>query len=193
MIKIVQVGVGVRGGQWARVIQEAPAATAVAYVDLRFSGSEGALDGNGVPCYNDLAQALDEILGPRIKTGVIAVNERPPDDLEHIRVLEAGHPVPSQRSYQAAREVMACAQSAGSDDLVFVAVLLDEAGGVVDELRGPVDGLYPTGNWQQGEIVRDQYAFWLDKSMMPGRYGLELRVLGVSLPLTEIETRRGDG
>jgi hypothetical protein len=49
MIRIVQVGVGVRGRQWTRIIQEAPDATAVAYVYLRFSGSEGEFDGSGVP------------------------------------------------------------------------------------------------------------------------------------------------
>lgn len=80
-----------------------------------------------------------------------------------------------------------------SANTVFAVVLLDEGGGVVNELRGPVDGLYPTGSWREGEIVRDQYAFWLAKGMMPGRYRLQLRVMGESLPLTEIEIRRGGG
>ena len=84
-----------------------------------------------------IAQALEEILGPRIKAGVIAVNRRPPDALAHIRVLEAGHPIPDQRSRQAARDVMACAQSAGPDDLVFAAV----TGGSSALLCLPADGI----------------------------------------------------
>jgi hypothetical protein len=75
------------------------------------------------------------------------------------------------------------------DDVTFVVVLLDETGGLVNELHGPVDGFYPTSNWQQGEIVRDQYAFWLAEGTPPGRYRLELRVMDDSLPLTEIKMR----
>jgi len=78
-------------------------------------------------------------------------------------------------------------------DLTFVVALLDEMGGVVNELRGPVDGLYPTVTWRQGEIVRDQYAFWLAWGTPPGRYRLELRGIGTSLPLAEIEIRREGG
>jgi hypothetical protein len=85
------------------------------------------------------------------------------------------------------------AERVALDDLTFTAVLLDEAGRVVDELHGPVDGLYPTVGWQRGEIVRDQYAFWLAKGMLTGRYRLELRTLDESLPLTEIEVQGGDG
>ena len=62
MIRIAQVGVGVRGKQWARVIREEPNAAVVAYVDLRFPAlkQEMAEFGEAVPCFNDLAQALDE-------------------------------------------------------------------------------------------------------------------------------------
>ena len=73
-----------------------------------------------------------------------------------------------------------------SADTAFTLVLLDEGGGVVGKLRGPVDGFYPTSVWRRGEIVRDQYAFWLPKGMMAGRYHLELRVGSESLSLTEI-------
>lgn len=75
------------------------------------------------------------------------------------------------------------------DDLTFTVTLLDEGGDVVNELHGPVDGFYPVGDWQQGEIIRDQYAFWLAQDTLPGRYRLELRVMDESLPLVEIEIR----
>lgn len=84
------------------------------------------------------------------------------------------------------------ADRAPAGDLVFAVTLLDGAGNVVNELRGPVDGLYPTSGWQRGEIVRDQYAFWLAAGTLPGRYRLQLAVLGESLSLTEIEVRGGE-
>ena len=76
------------------------------------------------------------------------------------------------------------------DDLTFTVVLLDEADGLVNELRGPVDGFYPTSDWQPGEIVRDQYAFWLAEGTPRGWYRLELRVMGQLLPLVEIKIQR---
>jgi len=78
-------------------------------------------------------------------------------------------------------------------DMTFVVSLVDEDGNLVNELFGPVDGFYPTSGWQQGEIVRDQYAFWLEKGTLPGRYRLELRVVDQTLPLTEIEIREAKG
>jgi hypothetical protein len=79
-----------------------------------------------------------------------------------------------------------------SKGLTFAVALLDEAG-EINELYGPVDGFYPTANWRQGEIVRDQYAFWLEKGMMPGWYRLQLKVMDELLTLIEIEIRREGG
>jgi hypothetical protein len=80
-----------------------------------------------------------------------------------------------------------------SKGLTFAVALLDETEGKINELYGPVDGFYPTANWRQGEIVRDQYAFWLEKGMMPGRYRLQLKVMDELLTLIEIEIRREGG
>lgn len=78
-----------------------------------------------------------------------------------------------------------------SDDLTFAVVLLDEAGDVINELHGPVDGLYPTSRWRQGDVVRDQYAFWLVEGTLPGRYRLRLTVEGAVLLLGRIEIQGG--
>ena len=61
MIRIVLVGVGVRGRQWARVIREEADAETVAYVDRRFPdlNTEGLFDPQGVPCFTSLPVALD--------------------------------------------------------------------------------------------------------------------------------------
>jgi predicted dehydrogenase len=61
VIKFILVGVGVRGRQWARVIHEEVGAQTIAYVDRRFPelSAEGAFDAQGIPCFTDLAAALD--------------------------------------------------------------------------------------------------------------------------------------
>ena len=60
-IRIVQVGMGVRGVQWAQVIREDPRTTNVAYVRQRveLARQQVAAWGEGdVPCFGDLGEAL---------------------------------------------------------------------------------------------------------------------------------------
>ncbi len=84
-----------------------------------------------------IAQALEEILGSRITAGVIATNCPPPRQLNHVRVLVASHPIPDRRSFEAAREVMACAQAAQAGDLVFSTI----TGGSSALLCLPAEGI----------------------------------------------------
>jgi glycerate-2-kinase len=84
-----------------------------------------------------IARALDEVLGPRITRGVVAIKEEPPARLSHIRVITAGHPVPDVRSLQAGREVEAIAGQAKPDDLVIACM----TGGCSALLVLPVEGV----------------------------------------------------
>jgi glycerate-2-kinase len=84
-----------------------------------------------------VAQALDEILGARISGGVVATNRPPPQQLQHIQVLVASHPIPDHSSYGSACEVMACAQAAQAGDLVFAAI----TGGSSALLCYPAEGV----------------------------------------------------
>jgi hypothetical protein len=60
-------------------------------------------------------------------------------------------------------------------DVAVRVQLVDAAGHVADEIvTAPVDGQYPPSLWSAGEIVRDQYSFWLTEDFSPGEY--ELRV-----------------
>jgi predicted dehydrogenase len=61
MIRIIQAGVGVRGSTWARIIHEEPRAELAALADPRFPALESDLGrlADGVPCFQDLASALD--------------------------------------------------------------------------------------------------------------------------------------
>ncbi len=53
----------------------------------------------------------------------------------------------------------------------------------------PVQGTYPTGQWTEGEIVKDRYALLIDPGIPPGEYEIELQVgVAEGQPLT---TRAG--
>ena len=65
-----------------------------------------------------LAAALEEILGERISDGFIAVKDGQGSRLNHIRVMEAAHPVPDMRSVEAGRQIFEIAEKAGPSDLV---------------------------------------------------------------------------
>jgi len=69
------------------------------------------------------------------------------------------------------------AESSSLGDLLVTAVMLDEQGEEVGRISTrPVDGYYPTTQWDQGEIVRDQYSFWLPDGFPSGRYHLRVAV-----------------
>lgn len=66
-----------------------------------------------------MAAALEEMLGERITTGVIAVKYGHQLALEHIRCMEAAHPVPDENSVAAGEAVLNLARKAGQRDLVL--------------------------------------------------------------------------
>jgi len=62
--RIVQVGLGVRGVQWAKVIRAIPSCNVVAFVARnlgRLQQRASDLGFASVPCYDDLPQALDDV------------------------------------------------------------------------------------------------------------------------------------
>ncbi len=62
------------------------------------------------------------------------------------------------------------------DDLTVRVQLVDAGGRVAEEIvTAPVDGAYPASMWSEGEVVRDQYSFWLDESFGSGAYELRVR------------------
>ncbi len=62
-------------------------------------------------------------------------------------------------------------------------LITDEEGEVLDEiLREPVDGLYPTSLWSNGEVLRDRFGLIVDESIPEGRHRL---LVGLWDPVTE--------
>ena len=69
-----------------------------------------------------IAQALDDILGERIKRGVINVKRGEKRKSKHINVIEAGHPIPDEVGLEGTKEIIDVAKEAKGDDLVFCAI-----------------------------------------------------------------------
>jgi glycerate 2-kinase len=66
-----------------------------------------------------MAAEVEKILGNRITGGHVVVKYGHSCKLKHIRVAEAGHPVPDANGYAATKIVLAIAEKAGAGDLVI--------------------------------------------------------------------------
>jgi len=84
-----------------------------------------------------IAQALDEILGDRIKKGAINVKRGEKRRLKRIRVREAGHPIPDEMGLEGAEEMVEIVKEAKEGDLVFVCI----TGGASALMPLPAEGI----------------------------------------------------
>ncbi|MBF0528226.1 MAG: DUF4147 domain-containing protein [Deltaproteobacteria bacterium] len=84
-----------------------------------------------------LAKALEDILGDRITDGFIVVKDGQKGPLSRIRLAEASHPVPDERSFEAAKGIFEIADGANESDLVFCLM----SGGVSALCTSPVPGV----------------------------------------------------
>ncbi|MDI6850727.1 MAG: glycerate kinase [bacterium] len=84
-----------------------------------------------------MAKALEELLGDKITDGLIVVKYGYTAKLNKIRIVEAGHPVPDENGFKAAKEILNFLKSATEDDLVFFLI----SGGGSALLPYPADGI----------------------------------------------------
>jgi len=66
-----------------------------------------------------MARAVEDILGERIRRGIINVKYGFAEKLLRTEIIEAGHPLPDQKGAEGARKIVDLLQSAGERDLVF--------------------------------------------------------------------------
>lgn len=66
-----------------------------------------------------MAQALEEILGDRVRAGRINVKYDHTLPLKYIQLKEAGHPVPDEAGYQGTQEIIQLLRGRSEHDLVF--------------------------------------------------------------------------
>lgn len=75
-----------------------------------------------------------------------------------------------------------------ASDYLFSLQLRDGEGQVWgEELGRPVDGTYPTTEWDKGEVLRDGHDIRLTADAPPGSYGVVLRVLEEEKRVGEVE------
>ncbi|MFW6312544.1 MAG: glycerate kinase type-2 family protein [Spirochaetota bacterium] len=87
-----------------------------------------------------MARALEEILGDRSTEGVVSVKEGHTEPLRTIRLVEAGHPVPTDLSVTAAREILELARSADSSTL-FLTIISGGGSALLEApLSAKIDG-----------------------------------------------------
>ena len=84
-----------------------------------------------------MAKALEDLLEDRIAEGVIVVKEGHGLPLKHVRIHEAGHPVPDERGIRGAEEILALVDGAGERDLVLCVI----SGGGSALLVAPAEGV----------------------------------------------------
>lgn len=84
-----------------------------------------------------MGAALEDILGDKISEGLINVKYGHIEKLRHIKLNEAGHPVPDKNGMRGAKEVARLLEAAGQSDLVIC--LLSGGGSALLPL--PVDGV----------------------------------------------------
>lgn len=84
-----------------------------------------------------MAQAVEEILGDQIKTGVINVKYGHALPLDIITINEAGHPVPDEAGLKGTQEIVQLLEKCGEKDLVLCLI----SGGGSALLPYPVEGI----------------------------------------------------
>lgn len=84
-----------------------------------------------------MAAALEEIAGDRIAGGLVVTKDGHGRPLSRLPLLEAGHPVPDERSEAAGRALLAAAANGAGDEVVVVLL----SGGASSLLACPLPGL----------------------------------------------------
>jgi len=79
-----------------------------------------------------MARAMEDILGDRLKGGIISTKYGHAEPLKIVRVIECGHPVPDENSLRAGREMRALAGS--FDDETLVITLISGGGSALLEM-----------------------------------------------------------
>ena len=66
-----------------------------------------------------MAHEIEKLIGDRITGGVVSVYDAKKINLEKIKLIEGGHPIPNENSLKAGKEILEFASKAKDDDLVI--------------------------------------------------------------------------
>lgn len=86
---------------------------------------------------SSMAEAVEEILGDRLTGGLVVSNTQPENPYNKLGFYLSSHPIPDERSVNAAKEVVSILENAGEKDLVIFLI----SGGGSALLALPVPGI----------------------------------------------------
>jgi glycerate 2-kinase len=92
--------------------------------------------GSGKATYR-MATSLYSILGDKISRGIITINETSKEDIGPIKVIQAGHPIPTEKGIKGANEILSLLEKAEEKDLIIALI----SGGGSALLAAPLDGI----------------------------------------------------
>ena len=84
-----------------------------------------------------MAVAIEDLIGSRIKHGIINIKYGHTAEVAHIKLIEAGHPIPDKNGESGSRAILNLASDSGKDDLVLCLM----SGGGSALLPLPAEGL----------------------------------------------------
>ena len=96
-----------------------------------------------------MTQAVEEILGDRISTGLVVVKTGHSGPTRTVEIVEATHPVPDQAAADAGARILALAEGAGERDLVIALI----SGGGSALLTAPAPPLTLTDLQEAGKLL----------------------------------------
>lgn len=92
--------------------------------------------GSGKATYR-MTKALYDILKDKISKGIITINESSKKDIGKIKVIEAGHPIPTEKGVKGANEILSLLEQTGEKDLIIALI----SGGGSALLAAPADNI----------------------------------------------------
>ncbi len=101
-----------------------------------------------------MAQPLEELLGDRLKEGLVQVKYGHSLPLRKIRIVEAGHPVPDKSGIEGAHQIVQLVKSATEKDLLIFLI----SGGGSALLPSPVEGLTIEDEQQTTQVLLESGA-----------------------------------
>ncbi len=88
--------------------------------EVRVSGKVYVLGLGKASC--SMARAVEDVLGDLVEEGFVVTKYGYRMELERIRVLEAGHPIPDENSFRAGVEALELVERVGVNDLLIILI-----------------------------------------------------------------------
>jgi glycerate 2-kinase len=92
--------------------------------------------GSGKATYR-MTKSLYKILPDKISEGIITINESSKKDIGPIKVIQAGHPLPTEQGIKGANKILSLAEKAKENDLIIALI----SGGGSSLLAAPLEGI----------------------------------------------------